>query len=102
MSITNGRVMVSTLSPLNSISAVTFTRTAPLSNLTKASSKHATHWSISVPLTPLVPFSPLVPLVPGAPGDPCIPAGPCILVGLEHLFYYLCYLLSIYYLFHQI
>ena len=53
-SITNGRVMFSTRSPLNSISAVTFTRIAPLSNLTKESSKHATHGSKSVPLTPLL------------------------------------------------
>ena len=69
--------MVSTRSPLNSISAVTFTRTAPLSNLTKASSRHATHGSISVPLTPFVPLTPLVPLAPGAPCRPCMPGGPC-------------------------
>ena len=31
---------------------VTFTRIAPLSNLAKASSKHPTHGSMSVPLVP--------------------------------------------------
>ena len=43
---------------------VTFTRSAPLSSLTKASKRHATHGSKSVPLTPLVPLIPLVPLTP--------------------------------------
>ena len=64
------------------ISTVTFTRTAPLSNLTKASIRHPTHWSISVPFSPgwpSAPFSPgrpSVPLAPSLPGGPCGPVGP--------------------------
>ena len=43
-SITNGSVMFNCLlHEEDSISAVTFTRIAPLSNLTKASSRHVTH-----------------------------------------------------------
>jgi hypothetical protein len=61
-------------------SIVTFTRSAPLSNLTKASSRHATHGSKSVPLAPggpCVPLAPGGPCVPLAPGGPCGPIGPC-------------------------
>ena len=50
------------------LTTVTFTRSAPLSNLTKASSRHATHGLKSVPLTP---------------GGPCGPGGPCAPVLLS-------------------
>ena len=46
------------------LTTVTFTRSAPLSNLTKASSRHATHGLKSVPLTPGGPCG---------PGEPCAP-----------------------------
>ena len=39
----------------------------PLSNLAKASKRHATHGSMFVPLTPFIPLIPLVPLTPGNP-----------------------------------
>ena len=76
---------------------VTFTRIAPLSTLTKASSKHPTHGSMFVPLAPgrpcvplapgrpcvpLAPGRPCVPLAPGRPIGPCGPCGPCIPVLL--------------------
>src|SRR5215204_7656639 len=86
MSITNGRVMFVSTSRI-SISAVTFTRIAPLSNLTKASSKHATHGSKSVPLAPggpcvpLAPGRPCVPLAPAGPAGPCGPCGPAGPIG---------------------
>src|SRR5687768_1233268 len=69
-----------TSSAPRSISAVTFTRMAPLSNLTKASRRHATHGSKSVPLAPGGPWVPLTPggpWVPLTPGGPCGPIGPC-------------------------
>ena len=62
---------------------VAFTTIAPLSNLTKASSRHPTHGGKSVPLAPGGPCVPLapgvlcVPLSPGVPYDPGGPAGLC-------------------------
>src|SRR5918994_1711983 len=72
------------------ISAVTFTSIAPLSNLTKASSRHATHGSKSVPLAPggpWVPLNPGGPWVPLNPAGPCGPGGPCgpVLLSLSFL-----------------
>ena len=70
--------------PIDGKSSVTFTRIAPLSNLTKASKRHATHGSKSVPLTPggpcvpLTPGGPCVPLTPGGPCVPLTPGGPCV------------------------
>ena len=55
----------------------TFTRTESLSNLSRASRKHATHESMFVPLTSFVPFTPLIPFAPDAPGWPFAPARPC-------------------------
>ena len=67
------------------LTTVTFTRSAPLSNLTKASSRHATHGLKSVPLTP---GGPCVPLTPGGPCVPLTwwtlwPGGPCAPVLLS-------------------
>jgi hypothetical protein len=59
------------------LTTVTFTRSAPLSNLTKASSRHATHGLKSVLLTPGGPCVPLT------PGGPCGPGGPCAPVLLS-------------------
>ena len=109
MSITNGSVMLSpnntggTTTPPGSpgisvgMSIVTFTRIAPLSNLTNASRRHATHGSKSVPGVPGVPgvhgvpgvpgipWVPLAPAGPAGPTGPCGPGGPCVPVLLSSL-----------------
>src|SRR5215208_6876441 len=79
--------------------AVTFTITAPVSNLAKASSKHATHsnsvWLTKPVVLPGGPCGPTGPCVPLAPGGPCGPIGPCgpVLLSLTS-FLSLCFLSS--------
>jgi hypothetical protein len=62
---------------------VTFTTTAPVSNLVKASSRQAMHvncvWltkPVVLPGGPCGPTGPCVPLGPIGPAGPCVPLGP--------------------------